>query len=215
MLTSCPECQGRVSTSASTCPHCGFVLAAAATGEPGLSRAVRRPPIFLVLAILSFVVLLFTPRLLLFFPVLTTLVFCVVSLFRRERLRLLPWLVLGTTVLVLFSSSLSLNTADSGRSQKDLSSVEVVSWHWTPDPDFGTGGAVKWTVQLRNKSQKYIDNVAVELTTYDASGTLVATNSTYVNSIPPGGTRSDESYANYYGTEKNARIQVTGVRFEQ
>lgn len=210
MLTSCPECKESVSTSACTCPHCGYVLAPSGGADFVSPRTGRRPPIFLVLAVLSFVVTLFTPRLLVFFPVLTTLAFCVVSLFRRERFRLLPWLILGSTVLLLFSNTSSL---DSGATRQNLSAVEIVSWHWTPDPGFGVDGAVKWTVQLRNQSNRYIDNVEVELTTYDAAGNLITTHSTYVSAIPPGGTRSDESYADYYGTESNARIQVTGVNF--
>src|SRR5262245_4086781 len=37
MLASCPECQGQVSTSADTCPHCGFSFAKAL-------RIRTRPP---------------------------------------------------------------------------------------------------------------------------------------------------------------------------
>lgn len=35
----------------------------------------------------------------------------------------------------------------------------------------------------------------------------------YVSGIPPGQTRSDKSFATYFGTEKKPSIQVADVRF--
>jgi hypothetical protein len=62
-------------------------------------------------------------------------------------------------------------------------------------------------------SQKYVESVRLELTTYDAAGQLVTTAFTFIVAIPPGEARSKESYADYYGTEHHAAVQVAGVRF--
>jgi len=90
--------------------------------------------------------------------------------------------------------------------------AEVVDWNWKKDPSFGTDGTIKWNVQIRNKSNQYFDNVRVEFTTYDASERLVSSTFTYVDAIPPGGTRSESSFADLYGTEEKATIQVISVR---
>jgi hypothetical protein len=100
-----------------------------------------------------------------------------------------------------------------GEDPSSLKAVEIVSWNWRPDPSFGGKGTIHWNAQVRNLSQRYIESVRLELTTYDAAGQLVTTAFTFVGSIPPGETRSDESYADYYGTEQRAAVQVASVRF--
>ena len=82
-----------------------------------------------------------------------------------------------------------------------------------PDRTFASDGAIKWNVQVRNKSTKYIDSVEIELTTYDNAGSLVSTTSTFVNAIPPGETRASESFADYYRTEVRANVQIVYLRF--
>jgi hypothetical protein len=51
--------------------------------------------------------------------------------------------------------------------------------------------------------------------TYDSSGKLVSTTFQFVSAIPPGETRSAASYADYYGTEIDAKIQVAEVHFSK
>lgn len=109
----------------------------------------------------------------------------------------------------------SVSSGLSGSDPSALRAVEIVNWNWRTDPHFGGKGTILWNAQVRNNSDKYIESVRLELTTYDASNKLVTTAFTFVEAIPPGETRSDESYATYYGTEERAGVQVASVRFSR
>ena len=102
-------------------------------------------------------------------------------------------------------------TAASSKLQPHASTVEIADWNWNVDPNFGTDGTIKWNVQVRNKSSRNVKSVRVEFTTFDAAGALVSTTFTYVHAIPAGGTRSDASYADLYGTETRAQVQIVDV----
>jgi hypothetical protein len=93
-----------------------------------------------------------------------------------------------------------------------VESLEVVDWNWRKDPGFGTDGAIIWNVQVKNNSSQYVEGVRVDLTTYDAAGKLVTSDFTYVDAIPPGGIRSEQSYADYYGAEATADVQIVSAR---
>jgi len=219
VLIDCPECKKQVSDQAQTCPHCGVTLKVIAKPKEAAQ------PIWLVIAAIAFVVLLFTPRLLATFPVLLALVASAISLFRGERYsKGAAGTVLALTLLVMFGtyypsmrggdttasspSSFSTTVTDDG-----TSSAEIVDWNWAKDPNFGGDGAVIWNVQIKNTSDRNIAAVRVQLTTYDAAGKLVTSDDTYVNAIPPGGTGSGKAYADYYGTEDKAEVRVVDVRF--
>lgn len=209
MIQECPECKGSVSDQAAACPHCGHPLSKPAAPS---SLKTRRTPVFMVLALLGLMASLFTPRLIVALPVLGTMGCAVVALFRREPARLVSVLTLvGAAGLLILSSNTS--TRLTGEDPSSLKAVEIVSWNWRPDPSFGNKGTIHWNAQVRNLSQRYIESVRLELTTYDAAGQLVTTAFTFVGAIPPGETRSDESYADYYGTEQRAAVQVASVRF--
>ena len=147
----------------------------------------------------------------------------------KERKKILKWFAWGGVFLfVMFifglgagaeDSSYSANSLGAGMSSAPYSTapdptpaVEIEDWNWVADPSFGSNGAIKWNVKLRNNSDQYIDAVRVDFTTYDAAGKMVTTTSNYVRSIPPGGSRADNSYADYYGTEDKAEVQVASVR---
>jgi hypothetical protein len=166
----------------------------------------------MVLALFGLIVSLFTPRIIVSLPVLGTIACAVISLFRRESARVLSGLVLVGAAAILFWSGGTSGRLP-GSEPSALRAVEIVSWNWRPDPSFGNKGTIHWNAQVRNVSGKYVENVRLELTTYDASGKLVTTAFTFVSAIPPGEARSDESYAPYYGTEQRAAVQVTSVRF--
>jgi hypothetical protein len=210
MIQECPECKGKVSDQAASCPHCGHPLNAQA---PEVTQPKARPaPVFMVLAFLGLIASLFTPRLIVALPIFATMAFAAISLFRRERPRLLSGLALvGAAGLLLLSGSTSSQL--SGEDPSALKAVEIVSWNWRRDPSFGTKGTIRWNAQVRNLSNRYIESVRLELTTYDSGGKLVTTAFTFVRAIPPGETRSDESHADYYGTEQRATLQVARVRF--
>lgn len=216
MLTKCPECDGAVSDQAKSCPHCGHPLAESARSEavvpphPGAAPAdrQRRAPVFMVASLFGLFVCLFTPRILLAIPVLATIAFGTVSIFRRERARVMSALVLAAAIGILM-----LSAGPSVSEPSNLGSVEVASWNWKADPGFGNKGAVRWNVEVKNTSQRYIESVRVEITTYDRDDRIVTSDSSYVSGIPPGESRSDQSFATYYGTEDRAAVRVTDVRF--
>jgi len=85
---------------------------------------------------------------------------------------------------------------------------EIVSWNWRKDPGFGTNGAVIWNVQVRNNTDRYIEHLKVEFTSFDSQGRIVTSDYSFVDGLSPGGTGSDKSYATYFGTEKKASIRI-------
>jgi hypothetical protein len=107
------------------------------------------------------------------------------------------------------------NRNPSSESVAALAAAKIVDWNWVKDADFGGDGAIKWNVKVTNSSAAYIESVKVEITTYDASEKLIMTDYTFVSSIPPGGTRSESSFADLYGNENDAKIQITEVRFAE
>src|SRR5579862_7303433 len=103
MLIACPECKKEVSDQAQTCPHCGMALTA---GAAAVSASKRAAPVFLAFAAVALVLSLFTPRLLLFFPLMATFGCAVVSLVRKEKAKAGAVLVLlaGVGLFVLAES---------------------------------------------------------------------------------------------------------------
>lgn len=86
--------------------------------------------------------------------------------------------------------------------------VKIESWNWYTDSDYGTKGSVRWTVEVKNISDTYIDNVKVKFATYDANGKIITSEFTYVDGLAPGGTSVRSSFATYFGTEKTAKIWI-------
>ncbi len=98
-------------------------------------------------------------------------------------------------------------------STSNLTAAEIVDWNWQKDPTFGSRGTIKWNVAVRNKSNQNIQNVKVEFTTYDKAGRLVSSTFAFVSAIPPGQSRSTNSFADLYGTEATARVHLGEVYF--
>ncbi len=213
MLIECHECKREVSDQAESCPHCGHPIKATTHEIPRISQKERSAPIFLVLSVIALVLTLGTPRLLLFFPLMGTLGCAAISLLRKEKGRPGAVLVLILGIGLWALSDLGSLTSTPGVNSLNLDAAEIVDFNWRKDPDFGTRGTIKWNVQVRNKSSQNISTVKVDLTTYDRAGKLVASTFTYVSAIPPGQTRSTESYEDLYGTEERANAQITDVRF--
>jgi len=187
---------------------------------PQTSLEQKKSPVFLSLAIVSLLLLFITPRLLIFFPLMGVLAFSVISLFRKERGRGgaivvsivgvgLVWLSSIDLPSIGSSTTSSLTMPDTSRPVVD---AQIADWNWHAEPSFGTHGTIKWNVEVRNNSTKDIESAKVEFTTYDKAGKLVSSTYTYVDAIPAGGRRSEQSYADYYGTERNAAVQVIEVR---
>jgi len=150
-----------------------------------------------------------TPRLLLFFPIMGALAFAVMALFRKERA---PGLAVITIVAAL--GLVALNQADlTAPTSSNLQAAEIADWNWQKDPTFGGRGTIKWNVVVRNKSDQNIRNAKVEFTTYDKNGKLVASTFAFVDAIPPGQSRSTNSFADFYGTEVTAKTQLGEVYF--
>jgi uncharacterized protein YgiM (DUF1202 family) len=85
---------------------------------------------------------------------------------------------------------------------------EVVTWNWRKDPNFGTKGAIIYTVEVRNNTNKYVSSLRVDFATYDKNGNVMDATFLYVSGLQPGGTSSDKSYATYFGNEKKASIRI-------
>ena len=94
-----------------------------------------------------------------------------------------------------------------------LSKIESVNWR--PDPAFGGHGTIKWNVEVRNLSDRPIARARVDFITRDASSNLLASTFTLVVAIPPGGKRSMDVFADYYGNEVTARASIAEVRFSE
>ena len=93
-----------------------------------------------------------------------------------------------------------------------LPPVEISSWNWYKDPDFGFDGAVIWNVQVRNNTRKYIEYVVLEFSTYDVNDNLITSSTAAVVKLSPGGYGAAKSYAEYFGPEKYARIRIVEYR---
>jgi hypothetical protein len=118
-------------------------------------------------------------------------------------------LVLGIGLWAL--NEMPINSSLAASRSSNLDAAEIVDFNWRKDPDFGTHGTIKWNVQVRNKSSKNIESVKVEFTTYDAAGKLVAATFAYVSAIPAGQIRAEDSYADLYKTEDNAKAIISEV----
>ena len=218
MLVACPECTKEISDSASSCPHCGHPIKDTLDIERGIAEAkknARSGPIFLILAIVAFLVMLGTPMLLIFLPLFGTIALSIISIFRKEKGAAFSWVIMLFAVLIWAGSgSETLKAAGSTHdAEVAASSAKLSDVNWSADPSFGTGGSIIYNVEVTNTSNRNIDLAKVEFTTYDKAGKLVTSDFTYVKAIPAGGKRTDKSYADYYGTEENAQAVVTEVHF--
>lgn len=137
-----------------------------------------------------------------------TIGLAVIALTRREAGRVVAGIVIVLAIGLLFLSSTDATTSTS-----NLDAAEVVDWNWEKDRDFGTNGTVKWNVVVRNKSDRPIDMAKVEFTTYDSGGRLLDSTFTFVEAIPPGESRSADSYADLYGSESRAEVKLASVSF--
>ena len=86
--------------------------------------------------------------------------------------------------------------------------VEVSSWNWYKDPNYGTKGSVRWTVEVKNLSNKYIDRVKVKFATYDANEKIITSSFAYVKGLAPYGTSTTSSFMTYFGKEETASIRI-------
>lgn len=93
----------------------------------------------------------------------------------------------------------------------NLGRAQIASSNWRADPDFAFGGAVIWTVEVRNTTTTQLQSVRVDFASYDANGKIVAADFTFTDPIPPGETRSAESFADYHGTEATVKFQIASV----
>lgn len=85
MLIECPECKKQVSDHAMSCPRCGHPLRASDQDVSHTTARERNGPVFLVLSVIALFLMLNTPRLLLFFPLMATLGCAAISVIRKEN----------------------------------------------------------------------------------------------------------------------------------
>jgi hypothetical protein len=141
-----------------------------------------------------------------------TLAMSVIAMVRKEKPRWIAPAVLALAIILVLSAGAQLNNI-TGTSASNLSAAKLDDWSWNADPEFGTNGTIKWRVVVRNTSDRPIRNAKVDFTTYDANNKLLSSTFTYVDAIPAGQTRTDESYADLYGTEATADAVISEVHF--
>jgi hypothetical protein len=91
--------------------------------------------------------------------------------------------------------------------------VQVTSSAYYADPNFADQGAIIWVVEVRNVGAQMVESAEINFTSHDASGSVLASDFTFVGPVPPGETRASGSSADYFGTEASVDIQVGTVRF--
>jgi hypothetical protein len=173
---------------------------------------LKKSPIFTTISGFLLLICLMTPLILLTLPVMLTIGTGVTAFFRKEKF---AWVAVASiifSVLLMFAGSLQISNL-SGDSADDLGSASLTDWSWDVDPSFGTEGTVKWRAEVKNLSDRAIENAKIDFSTYDKSGRLLASTSTYVQAIPAGEVRTSESYADLYGNEENATAVITEVHF--
>lgn len=207
-LIKCSECNNDISSNADSCPHCGNPI----LKKNQTTKIDQAAPIFLGLSIVGLFILFSTPVFLVFIPLIFTLGCAVTSLIRKEKAKLLAICVLILTVLIWVGTQKSSGLSSNSVSQVE-SSTKIINSTWSADPEFGTKGTIKWAVEVKNISDKHIQNAKVEFTTYDKSGKLVSSDFSYVSAIPAGESRSKESYADLYGIEETAAFKISEVHF--
>ena len=217
-LVSCSECGGPVSAMATACPKCGHPTGQPSAAASGETADPRRSPVFLIFAIASLALALWIPRLLLFVPLVGVMCFAAISFFRREKGRALALVVAALGAGMWYVDSAIFDKPGVGIARPDanegaLDTAEVVSFNWRKEPNFGTNGTIKWNVEIKNRSDRYVESVRVEFATYDNDGKLVASTFAFVSAIPPGASRSTQSYADLYRTEAKANVNITNVRY--
>ncbi|MEO8089878.1 MAG: FxLYD domain-containing protein [Gemmatimonadales bacterium] len=106
------------------------------------------------------------------------------------------------------TASFRVADVQTGSGVDNLGGAEIVSSDWQAD---ATGKVVNWSVQVRNTTSTELQDVAIEFSTYDATGKVVAGDMAFVGPIAPGETQSGESIAQYHGTEATAKFQVARI----
>lgn len=89
-----------------------------------------------------------------------------------------------------------------------LPDFEIVSWKWYKDPSFGIDGSVIWTVEVRNNTNRYVEHLKVEFTSFDIQNRIITSDFSYISGLSPGGSGSTKSYSTYFGAEKTASIRI-------
>ena len=112
-----------------------------------------------------------TPKIFVAMPLLATLGFAVISFVRKEKFRVVSFVVFG---LGLWTLVWSAGGPGSSPNSANLDAAEIVDWNWNRDPSFGGKGTIKWHVLVKNKSSRNIRDVRVEFKSFDKDGKFIA-----------------------------------------
>jgi hypothetical protein len=92
--------------------------------------------------------------------------------------------------------------------------VKIANSNWKILPNYyGDQGAIEYTVVVENLSSKYIEDVKIEITSYDNKGNVITSDYTFVTTIPPGQKRSRTKNLDFYGSEKKLSFQILDLTF--
>lgn len=211
MLKNCPECNRDISDKAISCPHCGYILASKGPVE----FKNKKSSLFLIIAIIVFVIGLLTPSILYIFPALVIIISCVISLIKRERFwGLSVFLIIGT--LYLMSSS-SLSTGSFSKTQDEenkayaMQKMDILKWDWRVDGD----GYGRIKGRVKNNGDRLVAYFKITARFYDKSHNVI--NSEYTNSVQdlsPGEAKEFEIMHKYLREYKEADLTVEEVRLK-
>ena len=139
----------------------------------------------------------------------------------KLRKKINPWgvgaaIIIAATLLSYLSPDHLNNKMASGFTKADKlrleDQVKIKSLNWRADHTFTSGGAVIWSTEVANLSNKYLDSVRVEFTTYDIHGKIITSDTGYASGLKPYGSASQTGYATYFGAEHSAKIRVVEGR---
>lgn len=201
-LFNCPECGTQVSDKAAACPKCGAPIEKPASAKVKGAEAIsstqqkRNQPIFLVLSVIAFFLLLTTPKLLLFFPIMGSLGFSAISFFRKEKGRAGAVLIFVLTLAVLalaeYGNSLpkqsQLLVQNESSCTVDKIEIKEVTWKFVDPCRARSCASLAGAGTLINHCDIPV-GVKIKLTGRGSDGSLVAVKEGWpasVSNIAPG-----------------------------
>ncbi len=125
-LTQCPQCKQQISNDDKFCAKCGFQLS-----RLKQSPKVNSSSIFQIIALVAFVISLFTPVLFLNFFVLIVIGSSIISLVRKEKKKGLSIIALLLGIFMLLAPSIN-KTQELQYKDK----ISIVNWDWAKERNY-------------------------------------------------------------------------------
>lgn len=201
MLIKCLECNKDMSDSATSCPHCGFILKALKSKDTSkeAESSSRKKALFQFISLGAIIVALFTPRILISLPCLVIISSGIIALFRKEP----RWFLSVSSIVIGFFLIGAFDTKSDY-----IGKMEIQKGDWTRERDYSyVRGRVK------NGGDKTVTYFEITALYKDASGTVLDTD--YTNSgetLQPGMSKEFEIMHKESLEYRNVSIATDAVR---